>query len=103
MNPFKNSRLLSCIILFSLILNVYTQNSPAVSPQIEKKPAEPPEYIVPANFECDHNGLFHMDIPYDKMCEVATKHCDGDFVNFYYIFYCGFDQSMTALIFVGII
>jgi len=56
-----------------------------------------------ANLACDHVGLFKSGIPQDQLCNFASTYCEGDFVNFYELYYCGFGQSMTGLIFFYIL
>lgn len=56
-------------------------------------------FELPPNWACDHIGLFKSGVPFEEKCAIASAKCEGDFVNFYKIFYCGFGQSMVALIF----
>lgn len=48
--------------------------------------------------ECTHENMYHTGIPADQMCNVASAICHGDFANFYELYWCAYNGSMTALL-----
>lgn len=64
-------------------------------------PAEPKstdESPAKEAFKCDHIHLFHSGYSSEELCHLAKTECEGDFGNFYNLYYCSFDQSMAGLI-----
>ena len=48
--------------------------------------------------DCTHENMYHTGIPADQMCNVASAICHGDFANFYELYWCAYNGSMTALL-----
>jgi len=80
------------------------QSETPVSSELMPVTDDQSEKLVVANVstpatECDHPTLFHnTNLNDSNLCAYAHSNCEGDFANFYILFYCGFDQSMTGLI-----
>lgn len=61
------------------------------------------KFVLPVDWKCNHKGLFKLEIPNEKLCEIVSKHCPTDVYNFLKLYYCSFDQSLFGMIIFGIV
>jgi len=75
------------------------KGAPAHSSPVKVEHHEPLPPIQPDWFkmECTHVTLYKSVMPSDIKCAVVRQICEGDFANFYSLYYCYFGQSMTCL------
>jgi len=75
------------------------KGAPAHSSPVKVEHHEPVPPIQPDWFkmECTHVTLYKSGMPSDIKCAVVRQICEGDFANFYSLYYCYFGQSMTCL------
>jgi len=75
------------------------KGAPAHSSPVKVEHHEPLPPIQPDWFkmECTHVTLYKSGMPSDIKCAVVRQICEGDFANFYSLYYCYFGQSMTCL------
>jgi len=56
-----------------------------------------------ADLACSHAELYHNNLDNEGMCWVAANTCSADFANFYQMYYCGLNQSMTGFIIIDLV
>jgi len=79
-----------------------TEEEQVAAPATEAVPETKAAPTTPAidwyTMDCTHENMYHTGIPADQMCNVASAICSGDFANFYELYWCAYNGSLTALL-----
>ena len=79
-----------------------TEEEQVAAPATEAVPETTAAPTTPAidwyTMDCTHENMYHTGIPADQMCNVASAICSGDFANFYELYWCAYNGSLTALL-----